>query len=160
MVLIDFLKAFISLVYLFSGPLAAWLVQRYTSRWVTAAGTVLIVVGVLSTAFAPSIYVLYITYGVLPGKSIVSQPQMIISAIFFQYNPLDPMDFTSNMRYFPRISQNSPKTVEQIFKFKVFFLDNLLIKTKSFLLRVKMHFVGFNPFHPIRPLLPQCSPFP
>ena len=41
-------------------------------------------------------------------------------------NPLGPMDFPSNVRYFPRISQNSlkilskfPDTFEQIFKFKV-----------------------------------------
>ena len=37
-------------------------------------------------------------------------------------NLLDPMDFPSNVPYFPRISQNSlkiPRPFEQIFKFKV-----------------------------------------
>ena len=63
------------------------------------------------------------------------------------FNPIDPTHLSSNMRYFPRISPNSLKISP---KFRV---DSqiqslpwtyLFIKTKLFLLRLKLHFTSYN----------------
>ena len=63
------------------------------------------------------------------------------------FNPLDPTDLTSNMRYFPRISPNSLKFSPEFranIKIQSPTCAYLLIKNKLFLLHLKMHFVSFN----------------
>ena len=64
-----------------------------------------------------------------------------------EFNPIDPMDFSSNMRYFPRISPNSFK-ISPIFKVNIKIQSipyaYLSIKTKYFLLHWRGNFIGFN----------------
>ena len=63
------------------------------------------------------------------------------------FNPIDPKGLPSNMRYFPRISQNSLKIPPKFrANTQIQILTNayLFIKTKQFLLHLTWNFMGFN----------------
>ena len=62
-------------------------------------------------------------------------------------NPIDPKVLPSNMRYFPRISQNSLKIPPKFrANTQIQSVNNvyLFIKTKLFLLHLMWNFIGFN----------------
>ena len=81
------------------------------------------------------------------SRSADKSPDFEINVEVVFINPIDPKGLPSNMRYFPRISQNSLKIP---LKFRantqIQILTNayLLIKTKQFLLHLTWNFMGFN----------------
>ena len=62
-------------------------------------------------------------------------------------NPIDPIDLSSNMWYFPRISPNSLK-ISPIFRANIQIQNvtymHLFISTESILLHWRGHFIAFN----------------
>ncbi|XP_063417548.1 monocarboxylate transporter 12-B-like [Mytilus trossulus] len=54
-------------MYLFAGPIASVLTNRFGPRVVTVVGGIISSVGFAASAFAPNIYWLCITFGVIPG---------------------------------------------------------------------------------------------
>lgn len=52
----------------FSGPLASALCNKYSCRFVVMLGALISSLGVLLSAFVPSMPYLYFTYGVMGGK--------------------------------------------------------------------------------------------
>lgn len=61
------------LIHLFVllGPLVALLVELLTFRWVSFIGASMCVVAYVLSAFALDIEIMYLTYGVINGKSRV-----------------------------------------------------------------------------------------
>ena len=57
-------------LFIFTGPLASALCNRFTCRTVVMAGGVLLCVGVLVSGFAPSLEFLYFSYSLIGGKKI------------------------------------------------------------------------------------------
>ena len=97
-----------------------------------------------------------ITYNILQKCSTNSMCTTGLSTnMYFQLhkklvyclNSIDPRDGPSNVRYFPRNSSNSLK-VSPKFRANIHIQSltqaNLFFKTKSFLSRLRGHFIGFN----------------
>ena len=55
--------------FLIVGPVASALTNRYGCRKVTVVGAVVASSGFLLSLFAPNIYYLYVTFGILSGKT-------------------------------------------------------------------------------------------
>lgn len=55
--------------FLIVGPVASALTNRYGCRKVTVVGAVIASSGFLLSLFAPNIYYLYVTFGILSGKA-------------------------------------------------------------------------------------------
>ena len=53
---------------LFSGPIASALVNMYSCRTVTMAGAVIGALGFVISPFAPGMWFLYISFGLVAGK--------------------------------------------------------------------------------------------
>ena len=60
------------ILYVISGFVSGALVRTYGCRPIMIVGSVLATLGYISSLYAPSIYVLYVTFGVFTGKSRVS----------------------------------------------------------------------------------------
>ena len=58
------------ILFIFTGPLASALCNRFTCRTVVMVGGVLLCVGVLVSGFAPSLEFLYFSYSLIGGKKI------------------------------------------------------------------------------------------
>ncbi|XP_045207947.1 monocarboxylate transporter 14-like isoform X2 [Mercenaria mercenaria] len=52
---------------MFMGPIVSMLLERYSCRQITIAGTVLSVVGFIISSFSPNVEILIITYGIIGG---------------------------------------------------------------------------------------------
>lgn len=57
------------LIYLFIGPLVSLSLKRFSTRQVTMAGALVCALGLISSAFAPSVSVLIVMYGLVAGAS-------------------------------------------------------------------------------------------
>lgn len=57
------------LIYLFIGPLVSLSLKRFSTRQVTMAGALVCALGLISSAFAPSVSVLIVMYGIVAGAS-------------------------------------------------------------------------------------------
>lgn len=54
----------------FLGPVASALTNRYGCRVVTIAGAIVAAIGFILSLFAPNIYYLFFSFGVLSGKTL------------------------------------------------------------------------------------------
>ena len=54
--------------YLFSGIITGVLVSKFGVCISTVVGSLLMTIGMVASAFVPSPYLLYLTYGVIGGK--------------------------------------------------------------------------------------------
>ena len=63
-------------------PITSALCQKYNCRYVTMAGSLLSTIGILASAFAPSIQFLFMTLGALTGVGIglSTTPGVILTA--------------------------------------------------------------------------------
>ena len=70
----------------FSGPIASYFTNRYGCRLVTIAGTVLAAAGMALSTVATSIFVLYLTVGVLTGLGfgLIYLPAIVSVSIYFE----------------------------------------------------------------------------
>ena len=59
--------------FLVTGPLASALTNRYGCRKVTVVGAVIASLGFMLSLFAPNIYYLYFSFGILSGKYVIMQ---------------------------------------------------------------------------------------
>ena len=69
-----------------SGPIASYFTNRYGCRLVTIAGTVLAAAGMALSTVASSIFVLYLTVGVLTGLGfgLIYLPAIVSVSIYFE----------------------------------------------------------------------------
>ncbi len=51
----------------FTGFIAAPLIEQYSYRTIAICGTIISMLGIIVSAFSPNIYILYLTYGLVPG---------------------------------------------------------------------------------------------
>uniref|UniRef100_A0A2C9LQD7 Major facilitator superfamily (MFS) profile domain-containing protein n=1 Tax=Biomphalaria glabrata TaxID=6526 RepID=A0A2C9LQD7_BIOGL len=67
------------------GPVISLILQYFSIRQVTMVGTVIASTGFITSAFAPNIYVLIFTYGVVGGVGIgmVFLPAIIVVGLYF-----------------------------------------------------------------------------
>lgn len=54
--------------FYFLGPVASALTNRYGCRVVTIAGAIVAAIGFILSLFAPNIYYLFFSFGILSGK--------------------------------------------------------------------------------------------
>lgn len=83
-----------------SGPFSIWLCDRYTHQKVIFVGGLFASTGLILSSFAPSIEVMYITYGILTGILMfthISPFHTELSMIF------SPQNIYLNLGYVPRI---------------------------------------------------------
>ena len=67
-----------------SGPFVAVLINKFSHRSVYMASGILCLVAMVATAFSPSLFIVYITYGVLVGKSTFN-----VILFHFHYGKID-----------------------------------------------------------------------
>ena len=69
-----------------TAPVTSALCQKFNCRWVTMAGSLLCFSGIVLSSFAPTIEVLFVTFGVLTGIGIglSTTPGIIITARYFE----------------------------------------------------------------------------
>ena len=62
-------------LYLFTGPIASTLTNKYGCRIVTIAGAIIASIGFIISIPAPNIYYLYFSFGITAGKFFVRSMQ-------------------------------------------------------------------------------------
>ena len=55
-------------VHQLAGPMGGWCVGKVGARWTVVIGGLLAAAGCLGSSFAPNIYVLFLTHGVINGR--------------------------------------------------------------------------------------------
>jgi len=60
-----------SIKYVISGPFSNFVGERFTYRVVMVVGSCIVLIGYTASAFVNSVEILYLTYGVITGKSIL-----------------------------------------------------------------------------------------
>ena len=74
------------LFFLFSGPVAGILTNKFGYRFVTILGALLEALGVFLTAFTPNLEFLYFSVGILIGKLVgFHQVVQIVFLIFLDF---------------------------------------------------------------------------
>ncbi len=69
------------LFYGFAAPLVGWLTDRYGAKFVVIVSTIITLVGLLGSSFAPNLWVLYIAYGVFAGFGFSGATTIPFSAL-------------------------------------------------------------------------------
>ena len=54
--------------FVFAGPFSGYLIERFGERKVAIVGSLILAIGITSSAFVNSVPVLILTYGVISGK--------------------------------------------------------------------------------------------
>ena len=68
-------------IYVIIGPIASILVEKYGYRPVIIAGSLLSSAGFFATIFVPSIWFMYLTFGIAAGDTIVTDTILICQKI-------------------------------------------------------------------------------
>ncbi len=71
-------------IYVATGLFVAPLIERYGSRRLTRIGSFVAFIGIATGAFAPNIYVLYLTFGLITG---VKRNKIITHHLYIYYRP-------------------------------------------------------------------------
>ncbi|KAH3797072.1 monocarboxylate transporter 4-like isoform X2 [Dreissena polymorpha] len=68
-----------------SGPFVSILSGRFSCRWITAIGTVVLMAGVVMTGYSPNLLFLYFSYGIVAGlgRSLAMTPCPILLGYYF-----------------------------------------------------------------------------
>ncbi|VDN01022.1 unnamed protein product [Thelazia callipaeda] len=79
-------QSFLASFYMLAGPLASALATSFGCRLVTVAGALMTFVGFILSSFAPSLQVLYFTFGIIGGTGfgLVYLPSILIVNQYFQ----------------------------------------------------------------------------
>nr|KAG5695058.1 hypothetical protein BaRGS_032551 [Batillaria attramentaria] len=80
--------AIFSSLQMLGGPLATWFVDNYGCRITMVTGAVLLCAGFTASAFAPSISVLVVTYGLIAGTGLALTYAPVFLVISFNFSRL------------------------------------------------------------------------